>query len=38
MLDEKLRGTEGKKKSLGVKVYTVGLKVCKTAWLGRVEE
>ena len=33
-----LEAQKEKKKSLGVKVYTVGLKVCKTALLGRVEE
>ena len=35
MLNEKLRGTENKK-SLGIKVYTVGLKVREAAWLRRV--
>ena len=34
-MNEKLRGTENKK-SLGIKVYTVGLKVREAAWLRRV--
>ena len=37
--NEPLRmGKHRKKKSLGIKVYTVGLKVCEAAWLRRVAE